>query len=1441
MVPQQGMLSAGYKGQGWMDVERPRVDDRAEQARRREAERAEKEREREARKVEAQKEKERKAEEKRREREDKKKGGSTGRGAERGARGVKVAGPAGPPDDEEVELEGLVAAQREAAGYPPLSPEQLSCMAQLAAATLENDADAAASASATLAALPDRSLGPDLLMVTAFLHSFAQLVGLRPVPTVDQLAQALHDGDESPLLAAVHIGLLRLMQADMDEAHASGAAQSGAGGPGLMFDRGLVMAAHLVDEAAAWGYDVDVWRAHTNMLTWPEVLRELAVTATIGSGGRKAGQRTRTHVGGKPKLGDAGEDVEELPGGNIRLSLPARLGIGSVKAAAWQVLAEVGPEGLGIATIARRIQEGGLRDLTTSRTPEASVAGALSRDGVFTRVAPATFALSSVIQHHQKLLLQASAAASATPGNGPTPATPCHGAPPAATPGTGAEAGAGRTSGAAGEGTQGPGGEEEEAGGYSGEEEEEEEEGGGQETGPAAHEFSRESWVGALAAGDYGQLGLRERLDALVWLIHLVCDGPSVRNLLDARVEEVANVKKQLLDDSKTEKKRRQQEAQAQASVAAEAATRRLQELQAQAEAAAAVGGEEVPEGGMSLTAQMLAAADEVAAAQQKVKAAALAEDTVEEERAAKARRAAIVLKAEEANTIRLEPLGQDRRHNQYWHVTPSAVLGPQLAAEAVCLPPPYHRQAQAGQQGQEQQQDQGQSQQTQGQGEEQKVDSHAGRVLVESPSGESWLLLGKVQQLDGLAACLDARGVREGALATALVQHRPAILPGMPSRPISCQPCVPAPCSSLTQDDLHQPSVLLSQAQLANTKCLLQRLHELRPQASSFAPASASLLPQHLEPESCCWPPCPTQPHPYSSGSQQHQGQGAGGSSSPMALSRPARRLRVLKLRQDLLQMAAALVTPGALLADFDRAAWQLAVQAADTAVALRRCLGQLEAAIAPGYFTASFQRIPPAHKAAWSSPQRQVAEAAEAAETAAAEACTSAAAAALNAASRGGTPGPDQGRHQGQGQGQPGAEHLMHRLPSDAAMMDLTPPLSSTQPADPPAATQGGSQVTGEGMEGVVGPVAGPSPSQDQGTPGPLVHTSTSPPAATIAVAEPLSWLPATFAAVALRLQALDAALHYQQLKRCGRDRLAGYRYVLRPAPLNASITAPSKDSVPGGAAANPASTARKGMARAPSLQPGSSQPVAVEPQPGSSEQGRTAPSCSPCRVGLGNSFVSSLEGGVALVYAAPFLPTGRLRPVLLLPALPHHIMPSPAREFQIDVAAYRAAVALAEAQGRLYPPAPAPVPVTPVLTGTGRPAGARAASAAAAMTTAARAGRAEAMAKVSAAVRSATARLTQAKGKRGKDEASKVRSNKARKTRQSVLAREWGRGRVSDGDGDDDGPDRDYGEGYDDGFDSLLGQDDDRAYTPAPYVNHGRISATGMGAMDDDDGWR
>ncbi len=64
-------------------------------------------------------------------------------------------------------------------------------------------------------------------------------------------------------------------------------------------------------------------------------------------------------------------------------------------------MAEAGVTGLTIADIARKIQESGLRDLRTSKTPEASVAGALSRDALFVRTAPATYALSAILAYHR--------------------------------------------------------------------------------------------------------------------------------------------------------------------------------------------------------------------------------------------------------------------------------------------------------------------------------------------------------------------------------------------------------------------------------------------------------------------------------------------------------------------------------------------------------------------------------------------------------------------------------------------------------------------------------------------------------------------------------------------------------------------------------------------------------------------------------------------------------------------------------------------------------------------------------------------------------------------------------------------------------------------------------------------------------------------------------
>ena len=68
------------------------------------------------------------------------------------------------------------------------------------------------------------ALGSELLMVWAFLHSFGELLGLWPA-TVDELLTAFALGERSRLLGEIHVGVLRLLQADMEEAHASGVSQ----------------------------------------------------------------------------------------------------------------------------------------------------------------------------------------------------------------------------------------------------------------------------------------------------------------------------------------------------------------------------------------------------------------------------------------------------------------------------------------------------------------------------------------------------------------------------------------------------------------------------------------------------------------------------------------------------------------------------------------------------------------------------------------------------------------------------------------------------------------------------------------------------------------------------------------------------------------------------------------------------------------------------------------------------------------------------------------------------------------------------------------------------------------------------------------------------------------------------------------------------------------
>ena len=83
---------------------------------------------------------------------------------------------------------------------------------------LQSDAQPEAEAEEELSDSLDPDLGTELLVCWSFLQSFADLFGVA-VPSLEQLLGGLAAGEDSRLLGDVHCALLRLLQADMEDAH----------------------------------------------------------------------------------------------------------------------------------------------------------------------------------------------------------------------------------------------------------------------------------------------------------------------------------------------------------------------------------------------------------------------------------------------------------------------------------------------------------------------------------------------------------------------------------------------------------------------------------------------------------------------------------------------------------------------------------------------------------------------------------------------------------------------------------------------------------------------------------------------------------------------------------------------------------------------------------------------------------------------------------------------------------------------------------------------------------------------------------------------------------------------------------------------------------------------------------------------------------------------
>ncbi|KAK6919642.1 WHIM2 domain [Dillenia turbinata] len=247
----------------------------------------------------------------------------------------------------------------------------------------------------------DENIG-NLLMVWKFLITFADVLGLWPF-TLDEFVQAFHDHD-SRLLGEIHIALLKSIIKDIEDvartpANVLGTNQYTASNPGGGHPQ-------IVDGAYAWGFDICSWQCHLSPLTWPEILRQFALSAGFGPKLKKRNIE-QSYFRDDNEGNDCEDVISTLRNGvavenavaimqergysNPRRSRH-RLTPGTVKFAAFHVLSLEGEKGLTILEVADRIQKSGLRDLTTSKTPEASIAAALSRDTIlFERTAPSTY------------------------------------------------------------------------------------------------------------------------------------------------------------------------------------------------------------------------------------------------------------------------------------------------------------------------------------------------------------------------------------------------------------------------------------------------------------------------------------------------------------------------------------------------------------------------------------------------------------------------------------------------------------------------------------------------------------------------------------------------------------------------------------------------------------------------------------------------------------------------------------------------------------------------------------------------------------------------------------------------------------------------------------------------------------------------------------------
>ncbi|KAL6610783.1 hypothetical protein ACP70R_040752 [Stipagrostis hirtigluma subsp. patula] len=634
----------------------------------------------------------------------------------------------------------------------------------------------------------------NLLMVWKFFVTFADILGL-PSFTLDEFVQSLHDYD-SRLLGELHVALLKSIIKDIEDVArtpsvAMGANQSSSANPGGGHPQ-------IVEGAYAWGFSILTWQRHLNVLTWPEILRQFGLCAGFGPQLKKRNAENVSYRDDNEGH-DGGDVISTLRNGSAAVNAAAlmkergytnrrrsrhRLTPGTVKFAAFHVLSLEGSKGLTILEVAEKIQKSGLRDLTTSKTPEASISAALSRDTkLFERTAPCTYCVKTPyrkdpadseavlsaarekIRLFQNALSECDEVEKDVDDAERDEDSECDDADdePDGDEVNIEEKDAKSPLGRAQDGvptavvsdtkeansvvnTSAPPNIHSKSGDRGSLHTLDSTtntltDAAGDDTQDTVIDESNqgESWVLGLAEGDYCDLSVEERLNALVALIGVATEGNSIRTTLEERLEAASSLKKQMWAEAQLDKRRLREEFAGkmqydscvglkpdadQENSAAETTLTPLHNLVNDGDGnASAVNNGLLVDQQRHLNAAIIAQEQNGVSRELSANAESLpVQQYASSEKTRAHSKSYIGHKAEQIYVYRSLPLGQDRRRNRYWQFSASAS--------------PY--------------------------------DPGSGRIFFESRDGY-WRVIETAEAFDALVASLDTRGIRESHLHSML------------------------------------------------------------------------------------------------------------------------------------------------------------------------------------------------------------------------------------------------------------------------------------------------------------------------------------------------------------------------------------------------------------------------------------------------------------------------------------------------------------------------------------------------------------------------------------------------------------------------------------------------------------------------------------------------